>query len=388
MTIRAVIFDISGTILNRQGQLVSGIQAVIAQLHFWNIDVFFATNNLTNAVLLQSMLPLEWSRFLFPQRVGGKKGTRQFIKYVCSSLQLAANAILYVGDAVHDFYEACNSNVLFFRAAWANPILHYGIPVDTPSDFLTFVQTFFLKEALWYYSIEEKDDLGRDVQVRALLDSDLAKVTSITPFIKSNGTTNKKLVKGFQNGRYLTFHLLASMYLEGLHLKGGSEGSIWCLYPGHDGQYGTVLNAFITLNAALFHNQHQRQLIVRHSEASSSSQIRIKHGNPTIDIQLQTIHLNPALRAEIMHRSIIVLDDFTTNAYGFETARNFLLNAGASSVISIAVGKYGKTYDAFYPKSEVCWDSFLPAPLCEDDFSFTGIAGHIDQHALHPFTQP
>jgi len=89
-----------------------------------------------------------------------------------------------------------------------------------------------------------------------------------------------------------------------------------------------------------------------------------------------------------MQRQVLVFDDFTTNAYGFEAARNFLLNAGASSVINIAVGKYGKFYDVLYPKPETQWDSFLPASLCSEDFSFISIAGEIDEHALGPFTQP
>src|SRR6266851_5576706 len=132
MAIRAVIFDISGTILNRQGQLVPGIRAVISQLYSWSIDVFFATNNQASAVLLQSILHLDRSRLLFPQRVGGNKGTGQFIRYVCSFLEVHPNTLLYVGDALHDFYEARNSNVLFLLAAWANPVLHAGIQVDTP----------------------------------------------------------------------------------------------------------------------------------------------------------------------------------------------------------------------------------------------------------------
>ena len=375
MAIRAVIFDISGTLLNRQGKLVPGTRALISQLQYWKIDVFFATNDPPRAALLQSMLDLPWSKFLLPGRVGGKKGTNKFIAYVSSSLEIPPNAMLYVGDALHDFHEALSGKLLFFSATWANPTLAYGIPVHAPAEFLAIVHTFFLAAMPWHYRIDEKDGLGREVVVRALLASDLSKIIGLTPFVKSNGSRQIKPISGFQSDRYLLLHLLANMYLEGLHLPGGNDGSIWCLYPGHDGQYGLVLDNLITLAANLFCDRYQRQLLVRHTVAPSSSQMRISHGIPTVDIQLQTIYLDPALRAEIMHRRVIVVDDFTTDAYGFETARNFLLNAGAGSVISLAVAKYGSMYNALSPRPGIHWDSFLPASLCSEHFSFTGMAG-------------
>ncbi len=82
---------------------------------------------------------------------------------------------------------------------------------------------------------------------------------------------------------------------------------------------------------------------------------------------------------------MIVIDDFTTEAYGFETARNFLFNAGASSVICIAVGKYPKPYYAFYPKADVEWNSFAPNPLTSNDFDFDRIQAQFNGKALEIF---
>jgi len=388
MAIQAVILDISETLLNKQQQLVPGARALISQLTYWNVDVFFATNNYSYAASLQKMSGLGSSKFLYPDKVGGRKGTQQFVRYVCAYLKIMPNNILYLGDAVHDFYEASHSDVLFFLALWANPTSHCGVSVHTPAEFVDIVQAFFLKDALWYYSVEEKDGLGRDVVVRALLDSDIPKMTGIAPFLKAQGKTSLRPIKGFPGDRYLSLHLLASIYLEGLHVRGGSGKILWCLYPRHDGQYGSVPDSFIVMISRLFREHYQPQLIMRHTDAPSSSQTRIRHGLPTLDTQLQTVHLHPAMRTGILRKSIIVIDDFTTDAFGFETARNFLFNAGAGSVISIAIGKYGTTYDAFYPKPGVHWDSFRPSSLGSADFHFTRMPSRMDNNALEHFVIP
>jgi hypothetical protein len=373
MAIHAVILDIGETLVNRQRQLIQDARALISQLRYWNINVFFATNDYAEAVCLHDRLHLSWSNFLFPDRVGGEKGTRRFIQYVTRSLEVPPQTILYVGDSEHDFYEALSGGALFFAAHWANPALDYGIPVSTPNEFLVMIKTFFLTPPPWYYCLDAKDGLERDVIVRTLLPADLSKVIGLTPFIKSDGALQVKPIRGFSGERYLLLHLLATLALTGLPGRAGDTGRIWCLYPAHDGHYGKVLDDVSARVACLLGDRYQRALLVRHAAAPSSSQTRIAHGMPTVDTQLQTLHLDPALKSELAHQTVLVVDDFTTDAYGFETARNFLLNAGASSVISLAVAKYGSMYHALAPKPGIQWDSFAPAPLRSEHFFFTGL---------------
>lgn len=45
-----------------------------------------------------------------------------------------------------------------------------------------------------------------------------------------------------------------------------------------------------------------------------------------------------------MNKNIIVIDDFITEGYSTECARNLLLKAGASNIISLGIGKYGSRY--------------------------------------------
>jgi FMN phosphatase YigB (HAD superfamily) len=389
MSIQAIILDLSGTLLNGTDRVVPGTPDMIARLKNHNIDIFIASNNRYDTTKLKRLLAVDDQRFLYPRKVGEIKGKRSFVNYVCSQLGISTNQCLYLGDSQNDFIEAINSNVIFFLAAWSNPSFQYGIPVDTAGEFADIVETFFLKNELWYYYIEDKDKLGRDVVVRALLNPDIPKDTGIISILKNKEEyTGSRKIKGFKLDDYLSLHLLASLYLEGLHLRGNNGKPIWCLYPGHEGKYGSVLESFSMMCSRLFREQYKQELIQRHTNAPSSKEIRLARKTVEIDTQLQTIQLNPQYKDKIMDHPVIVIDDFTTEAYGFETARNFLINAGASSVICIAVSKYGiypKLYNAFYPKSGIKWDSFAPTPLTTGDFDFTRITARFNKNALANF---
>jgi hypothetical protein len=139
------------------------------------------------------------------------------------------------------------------------------------------------------------------------------------------------------------------------------------------------------MGSRLFRDQYKQELILRHTEAPSSWQTRHSGNTPIIDTQFQTIQLSSQLKDKIKDHPVIVIDDFTTEAYSFETARNLLLNARANSVICIAVGKYPRPYYAFYPKTDVEWDSFAPTSLTIDDFNYSRMLAQVNESALAYF---
>lgn len=385
MAIKAVILDVSGTMLDKNNALVPGIADMVAQLKSRNLNIFFASNNWFQWFALKKYFEKDKENFLESRTIGGNKGRKKFIRHICSKLDIGPNEILYLGDSQNDFLEAINSGVIFFLAGWSNPNYPYGIPVATPAEFVAIIEKFFLKPALWYYSIDGSDGDGRSVCVRALLDPDVAKATGITTLLKSHGQSGNRYINGFKSSDYLSLHLISSIYLEGLHKK-ASGTPIWCMYPGHEGNYTPTLDTLMTLLSRLFRESYHQNLITRHQSALSSSRTRIAKGTVTLDTQLRTIQLNPLMQAKIKGRPVIVVDDFTTEAYGFETARNFLMNAGASAVICIAIGKYGSGYNALSPKEGIVWDSFKPNSLLKrDDFRSTHLAEKIDSAALSIF---
>jgi len=387
MTIRAIILDLSDTLLDNSNQALPGTQAMISRLKRQSIEVFIASNNSYHGRLLKNLFAIDESRYLYPRKVGGKKGTGSFIRYVCNLLGASSNNLLYLGDTEWDFYEAVNSNVIFFLASWGeNPEYQYGMTVNSLSEFADIVEIFFLKSVLWYCSVDGQDGLGRDVILRALLDPDVPKVLGITTLLKTKGQQGTRAIKEFSTEKYLSLHLLASIYLEGLHLKGLYSKPIWCMYPGHDGVFTPVLDNFITIVTRLFREQYRQGLIIRHTFAPSSSRTRwVDRQIPTIDTQFRTIHLDPTARERLRNQTVIVIDDFTTGGHSFETSRNFLYNAGVNSVICVAVGKYGSSYEALYPKAGVKWDSFSPSHLTRSNFDSNRLSLSIDANALTVF---
>lgn len=390
MTIKAALIDISNTILDSFNSVIKDTPTMIGELRKRKIEVFFVTNN-----FYSTAFPL-WSKrdffniedesyILHKEKVGGLKGSKKFVQYVCSKLNIKPNEILYLGDEKFDCYEAVNSGVVFFRASWIQQATPYGIPVDKPLTLIRLLDVFFRKDHLWYFTINEKDPLNRQIVLRALLDPDTATISGIKNLIKSKGKQGPDQIKGYPSDWYLSMHLFASIYLEGLHLAAG-RSAIWCLYPGHDGPHQSILSNFVSMASQAFNEKNFSNLIIRHEQAKHSSASRYQHILVNLNNQLSTINLNSEYKTVIKDKTVVVVDDFTTEAYSFETARNFIFNAGAASVICIAVGKYGKTYLCRFPKPPTIWDSFVvPSSITQNDFSSSWTQPTIDRDALKFF---
>lgn len=392
MPIKAVILDVSGTLIhNTNGErLVPGVSTMVSSLGTSNIKVFLASNRRATALQAALLLGVDTRFLLDSGTIGRNKGSGKFVSAVCKQLGAAPNEVLYLGDDQYDFFEAINSGVLFFLADWASPKIDYGINVAKPQDFASILETFFLKEALWYYAVDGIDARGREVLVRALVGPDEAKGSGVTALLKSKGLKPGSPIAGYQLADYLTLHLLSSIYLEGLHMRGPDSQPLWCLYPGHDGAQIGPLEDFAAIAARLFKDRFQGSLITRHTRAPSAKELRERGLPVTLDIQLRTICLDPALRGKVAGKYVLVVDDFTTDGFGFEAARNYLLNAGASGVACIAVGKYRHaretTASAFSPLAGVSWDSFMAQPtLTSASFASIQVPAEFHVEALNQF---
>lgn len=383
MPVKAIVLDVSGTLIHEEtGAVVAGVPEMIAALRQLQLHIV-AVSNKAPTVSLEP-LGVHEHELLDSTSAGGTKGTKHFVAAVCTRLDVQPNEILYLGDSDNDMREAVNNSVIFFLAAWSNPDYPYGIPVATPQLFVQIVETFFRKEHLWYYRIDDQDGAGRPVIVRALLDPDLAQDTGIKRLLKQK--IDGQFSPAFTTSTFLSLHLLASVYGEGLHLLGKpGKPNLWCIYPGHDRTQTGVLTEFARIAARLFRKRYEPEVIVRHQPAIKSAYARANRTPPTITNQLTTIHLAPTLRSRIRGRTILLFDDFTTYAHSFETARNFFLTAGAERVVAIAVGKYRAPYQARVPQPGVVWNNFAPTTLEEADFTADLMTAAYDAAALAVF---
>lgn len=391
MPIKGVVLDVSDTLLTPLGMPARGVLEMIEQLRQLDVQIFTASYELEGARRARQVFGIPYEQAVTWSHANGqRKGGKHYVRYICDEFSLQPNELLYMGDKSHDMYEAVNSGVLYFNAEWANRNYEYGIPTASPQHFVEMVETFFLKDALWYYQLNTAEQPGKNLLVRALLNPDTAERTGIKELLKSKGQRGLRMIGRFSNDQYLSFHLLASIYLEGLHFQGGGS-PIWCMYPSSKADYTSALDTCVGMVARLFRDAYWQNLIQRHTIVASSSSDRVRKIYPPMDRQLQSIHLNPNYRDRLNRRSVIVLDDFTTYSHAFETARLYLQNAGVQDVICIAIGKYPQrgNYPGIYlmrTNADLHWDSFTAnTALTEDRFTTSQMRGRIDEQALRFF---
>ena len=90
------------------------------------------------------------------------------------------------------------------------------------------------------------------------------------------------------------------------------------------------------------------------------------------------MRLNPIYQDKIADKRILVMDDFITDGYSGEWARTLLLEAGASEVICVGVGKFPRRGQQPFmvqsPRPGVHIDPFGAAHLGTEDFDTVAAA--------------
>lgn len=375
MPVKAILIDISDTLI-KDGEVYPDADKMISQIQGLDIEVFLVSNNVHGDIF-----GIGNDRVLYPKMVNGQKGSGSFVKYVAKKTGIPENEILYLGDVEQDMWEAHNGNVLFLRADWSthHKKTSYGIILSSPEKAVKFIKDFFLKDKLWYYMLDDFDDFGSPVHYRSLLNPETATKKGVKDLFKRK-TKNSRLQA------YLTLHLIASSSLEGLFLPDqNGKRPIICLYPSHNGQQTGALEFLANLSKKLFDSDFKPDLILRHKTAIKSAYARTRGETVTLENQLSTIQLNPKHKDKIVGRKILIFDDFTTEGLGLETARNFLLNAGAGEVFCITAGKYGFETEIFTPNFGVSWDSFEPTDLTDKEFTKTIKHGNFDSDVASAF---
>lgn len=381
MPVRGILIDISDTLLLPfSNRIVPDTPEMIARLQQNGVVVFLlSNNNYPSAALAPFNVPA--TNILTQAMVGGKKGTGSFVNYVVDTFGIQRNELLYFGDTEQDMYEAVNGHLIFIKAGWSRNRYRtrYGIHIGTPSELNELIENYFLKEHLWYFTIDASDEMGLPINYRALLDPDSARERGIHRLLKEK-------IRNDDLATHLTYHLIASVSLERLHIPDANgKPPIVCLYPGHNGQQTGALETFAAVAARLFKTDFLPDLIIRHRTALKSAYARRRAEVMELENQLGTIRINEEYRNKITNRRILVFDDFTTDGLGFETARHFLINGGAREVYCISVGKYGNYTQTFTANFGLTFDSFEPTTLKDDDFTKKPLRGTFNIRAAEQF---
>src|SRR5690606_7755849 len=133
--------------------------------------------------------------------------------------------------------------------------------------------------------------------------------------------------------------------------------------PGHQaGDSARVLDDWLAPAATMFHGWYKRDLLVRAADAPDTSLLRAQGEQVSPEMQVATVHVNPAYKGRLIGKTVILLDDFTTKGNSLEWGKNLLQAAGAARVVLMTIGKYGRNHPllhmTFNPKRGAELDPF------------------------------
>ncbi len=386
MAVESVIFDVSGTLLDKTGTAAPGVIPAIQRLQSRGVKVLAASNEPKSKATIHSELSTAGvivDHLFTKDDVGVNKGSPKWIERICQDTGLSKNQLLYVGDSDKDMWTASHARVVYVHAGWSAPPSQYGLQAAAPGWVPAVVEHIFRKRHRWFWTVDTKDRNGNRVRKMALIDGDGAgraglKIDLLSTF-KHSGTpcVGPMLLKDF-----VMLHLVASIYEEGLH----DEAGWWTTYPGHAGKLNTVMGDFLDVAAKLFRRKYQGELFVRHAPAVTSTEA-YHRGDlvEALDNQLTTVHLNPALREKLKGQSVLIIDNFLTRGPTTETARNMLLAAGAPDVTAVAIGKYGGRNYVFTAPEDMEWDPFTRRYPAGSVFHQAYLTGTQHNAALREF---
>jgi histidinol phosphatase-like enzyme len=370
MAIRAVFFDLDGTLLTPSGSPVAGVTEMIRELEEMDLRWAVGSNHsrayLHNRLNTAGLAPdLEVSQ----ESVGAKKPSPQFCYGAAKGLGIAKNEMVYVGDDNRtDAICAINASVLYLNAGWSNRQPNYGIKTATPKDVVRLVRTFLLRDPQWYWRLSATDPAGLPLDVRSIVpggkdwDPILARPTFNV--LKLDSDTDFPIVMKFS--RFLFLYLLTTIYLDGLH----DEVDSWCLIPPSGGNmHRKILSDYLNGSSKLFKAaRYVETLLVRHTPSVKAAYARHAGLDPDFLNQANTMHLNPEQRKAVTGKHILVVDDYCTRGHSFECARHLLLRGGAAKVTCVSVGRYGTRYTVQVARDGLVWNPWAPSSLGEGDF--------------------
>lgn len=328
----------------------------------------------------------------FDQTFGGsdvkflKTDARQngeVIRNAADTLKISTHDILVLAMKPVDMQMAKNGQAMLIAAGWSpdQGIRGLGIKIDKPDELFELVKLTDGWHGHWWFE-------GNAANYKARALADLSGFgNSITTSQKHFASKLTATVKG--GGPKLTaLSLLASRSL----LKDGiynTENLLWGVYPSSKMVVGDaeVLSDFThslrtTVSLARFAKRDE-PLFVRHTASEKRSLNRGTDRTDPSD-QVTTLHLNPYYKSRLKNRNVVIVDDCTTWGLSFGVAAAFLKAGGASSILGLALGKFGNTMKSY----DISINSDPFSPVLAHQFSsqpcqpFTGSTDPRAQQAL------
>lgn len=383
MTIKAFITDLDGTLLTNTNTVVAGYETALTELQQLGLKIVIVSNLPHRKIDSRlDVLPINPDLVLTKEDVGISKGSPLWIDRICTDFHIKENEVVYIGDSDHDMQTAVNSKIIYFNAEWSNPDYKYGIPIISPDILPMILKHFFIKEHLWYWSIDSSDLRKQPVIDRALIQGRDIGVgnfkNSLLRWAK-DGIDSK--IDSITLSEFLLYLLLGNLYLDGMY----SEIDTVAVIPGHQGGHNPLMEKSLNRMAMLFRDTFNPNLLHRHTKAKKSAFAR-KAGDPlTFRDQVITMCLSCDLKNRskmIDGKTILMIDDFITEGFSTEWARNLLYNAGARKVISVTIGAFHDAIEVQSITKGFKWNSYSPIDIDDKYISSKDVFATKNTHAL------
>jgi len=380
VTVKAAILDLHGTLVDEsEGVPVEGVPDMLSRLKENGLAIAIATNRAAGvkALIKAGLSP---DIVITKHVVGKRKGSPVWVDYALDELGVDRNEIVWLGDSSLDMRSAVNARILYFNAGWSKPDYPYGITVGTPQEFDLIIRECFMKDIYWHWELEDVDHAGRPVTAKAMIDgrgAGLFKLKYDLIGILKMGMSGRK-VGSISLAQFIMLHLIGSIYGDDLH----TTADLWTIYPGSRGGPNTAMAPYVEEFSKILRDRYVGELLIRHTNSIDSGTSRAK--GRVIDFwnQANTVMLNPDFESRISGKSVVVVDDFTTEGYSLDCARNLLYQAGAASVVGVVVGKYPRDYHIYAPSDNYEWNPFCPTEHDRRKFQLKLEAGDYDEGAL------
>lgn len=313
-----------------------------------NIKPVILSNDLTEqrlsleAQLKQNYPQLVW--YIADRDGVPKKPKAGAVGFVLEHLGIEPKQAIYVGNTDNDMQTAVNSKLLFLNATWYGENTDYGFKFPTPQEIARFIDIFCLRDHLWAYCISEQ---GLEYYALGIYGIYEDKYKSYS----DDAREAAKFGRGHPD--FWIKYLLSTVYLSGLH----ERIDYIAPYPGHkQGSTPTVMEETIVTFAKCCRKKYLKDLIVRHNTATKSAYARFDKRPLDHFNQLNTIHLNSTPvkndKGDIYKnfpvkkgKTVLVIDDFCTQGYSLEAARNFIEQTGAKVILISLLKTILKSYE-------------------------------------------
>lgn len=313
-----------------------------------NIKPIILSNDMTGErLLLEAQLKRDFPQltwYITARDNVPKKPKPEAIKFILDRLKIEPKQAIYVGNSDIDMKTAANSKLLFLNATWYGENTDYGFKFPTPQEIARFIDIFCLRDYLWAYHISNQ---GLEYYALGIYGTYEDKYKSYS----DDAREAAKFGRGHPD--FWIKYLLSTVYLSGLH----ERIDYIAPYPGHQqGSTPTVMEETIVTFAKCCRKKYLKDLIVRHNNATKSAYAR-KDGK-TIDHfnQLNTIYLNPTPVQNVegkrykkfplnSEKTVLVIDDFCTQGFSLEAARNFIEKTGAKVILISLLKTIIKNYE-------------------------------------------